>query len=142
MNLCRLHNFFPGTPHPSMLFFRSGALDPLTGLQLLGAFGANELFVEKCINASLRMCFNQWYQCHSMATHSTLSLCQQRVRIRVIREFHVFHLLPLRSGRNRGGGKIQIRPDPQKFSALRGPKIRIFSSVQRHRREIFGIWML
>ena len=38
--------------------------------------------------------------------------------------------------------KIQIRPDPQKFSALRGPKIRIFSSVQRHRREIFGIWML
>ena len=42
----------------------------------------------------------------------------------------------------KGGGKIQEMPDPQKFSALRGPKIRIFSSVQRHRREIFGIWML
>ena len=59
VNLCRLHNFFPGTPPPppSMLFFRSGALDPLTGLQLLGAFGANELFVEKVYQCKFKNVF-------------------------------------------------------------------------------------
>ena len=141
VNLCRLHNFFPGTPPlpPPCYSFDPGHLIPWPGSSFWAPSAQMSCLLKKCINASLRMCFNQWYQCHSLNSQfmpaEGPNPCHQGVPC-----------IPPPScttwSKSGGGGKIQVRKDPQKCSALRSPKIRIFSGVQRHRREIFGIWML
>ena len=120
VNLCRLHNFFPGTPHPPPCYsFDPEHLIPWPGSSFWAPSAQMSCLLKKCINASLRMCFNQWYQC--LLTQLSVYVSRESESVSSGSSMYftsfVYDLVEIR-----GGGKIQIRPDPQKFFGPAGPQ--------------------